>query len=55
MLESTDIQFKKLTVKVQELNVDKHLFCVKNGNFAMFFMYESMLSKKNMYENVIIR
>ena len=37
MLEATDIQSEN---KVDKLNVNKHLFCVKKkGKFAIFFNF----------------
>ena len=42
LLEATDIQIKKLAVKVQELNVDKHLFCGKKMEILQYFLISSM-------------
>ena len=36
MLEAIDIQSEN---KVEKLNVNKHLFCVKKKKFALFFKY----------------
>ena len=36
MLEAIDIKSEN---KVEKLNVNKHLFCVKKGKFAIFFKF----------------
>ena len=39
MLEATDIQSEN---KVNKLNVNKHLFCVKKGKICNIFLNSSM-------------
>ena len=42
VLAATDMQIKKQMVKVQELNVDKYLFCVKKMEILQYFQISSM-------------